>query len=61
MRIEHSPYALEAPRRANKRKMAWGSAQTFERARFGQGNPRKAKPNPLIVLGGFWLGFAGFG
>jgi hypothetical protein len=37
-----------------KEKMARGSAQPFEKARFGEGNPR-------ISLAQIWPGFAGFG
>jgi hypothetical protein len=40
---------------------AQGSAQALEKARFGQGNPRKSEGFPLIGFGGAWLGFAGLG
>jgi hypothetical protein len=44
-----------------KEKMAGESAQLFEKVRFGQENPSQGKPFSLIVLGGTWLDFAGFG
>jgi hypothetical protein len=44
-----------------KKKMAWGSAQPLEKARFGQGNPRKCKLFSLIFFGWAWPGFAGLG
>jgi hypothetical protein len=44
-----------------KEKRAWGSAQAFEKARFGQENPRKSKLFPLIFFARPWLDFAGFG
>jgi hypothetical protein len=54
---------VEAPRRAGaaKKKGPGGSVQAFEKARFGQGNPRKSKPFPLIVFASPWFDFAGFG
>jgi len=44
-----------------KKKMAWGSAQPLEKARFGQGNQRKCKPFSLIFFGLAWPDFAGLG
>jgi hypothetical protein len=44
-----------------KKKMPRGSAQPLEKARFGQGNPRKSKPFSLMDFAQAWLGFAGFG
>jgi len=49
----------EAPQQ--RKKWPRGSAQPLENARFGQGNPRKSKPFPLIVFARAWLDFAGFG
>jgi hypothetical protein len=43
------------------KKVPRGSAQAFEKVRFGQGNPRKSKPFSWSFLGPAWLGFAGFG
>jgi hypothetical protein len=47
--------------RRKTKKVPRGSAQAFEKARFGQGNPRKSKPFSWSFLGPAWLGFAGFG
>jgi hypothetical protein len=44
-----------------KKKGLGGSAQAFEKARFGQGNPRISKPFPLKNSAPAWLDFAGFG
>jgi hypothetical protein len=44
-----------------KKKLPGGSAEPFEKARFGRENPRKSKLFPLIVFGPAWPGFAGFG
>jgi hypothetical protein len=41
-----------------KEKRAWGSAQAFEKARFGQENPRKSKLFSLIGLVQVWAGLA---
>jgi hypothetical protein len=50
-----------AGEREQKKKMPGGSAQAFEKARFGQENPRKSKSFPLPLFGPAWLDFAGFG
>jgi len=53
---------IEAAFAAAKRKKApWGSAEPFEKARFGRDNPRKSKPFPLIFFGPAWPDLAGFG
>jgi hypothetical protein len=53
---------IEAASAAAKRKKApGGSAEPFEKARFGQENPRKSKAFPLIFFGPAWPDFAGFG
>jgi hypothetical protein len=39
---------------AQEEKMRWGSAQPFDGARFGEGNPR-------IFFDCLWPGLAGFG
>ena len=46
------PRRLEAPNWPKKKKCPGGSAQAFEKARFGEGNPR-------IFFDLFWPGFAG--
>src|SRR5215469_4659296 len=49
---------------ARKEKSCGGSAQPFEKAQNGQGNPRKSKPFPLIDfdrLGWILLDLAQFG
>jgi hypothetical protein len=38
-----------------------GSLQPFEKAQFGQENPRKSKPFPLIYFARLGRGLAGFG
>jgi hypothetical protein len=52
---------IEAAFPAAKEKKPWGSPEPFEKARFGQANPRKLKLFPLIFFGRAWPGFAGFG
>jgi hypothetical protein len=44
-----------------KKKIAAGSAQTLEKARFGEANPSQSKLFPLIFFGRALPGFAGFG
>jgi hypothetical protein len=44
---------VAAGKEEEKEKCRWGSAQAFEKARSGEGNPR-------ISLAQIWLGFAGF-
>jgi hypothetical protein len=46
---------------AKRKKVPGGSAEPFEKARFGRENPRKSKLFPLIFFGPAWPGFAGFG
>jgi hypothetical protein len=53
--------AIRAAKLLNKEKWPRGSAQPLENARFGQDNPKKSKPFPLIFFARAWLDFAGFG
>ena len=59
------PHRRNSGERANqggKRKKApGGSAEVLEKARFGQGNPRKSKRIPLLSLAGIRPGLARFG
>jgi hypothetical protein len=54
--MRHGPNAPDWEKREN----GTGSAQPFEKARFGQGNPREFKKNPLIFFDQPWPDFAGF-
>jgi hypothetical protein len=51
---ENEGSKVAAGNEVEKGKMPRGSAQVFEKARFGEGNPR-------ISLAQIWPGFAGFG
>ena len=44
-----------AEKGGGKEFLAWGSAEPIEKARFGQGNPRKSKPFSLLDLAKFGI------
>jgi hypothetical protein len=58
--VVQNRYALDRRKSGAKEKMAWGSAQPIEKARFGQADQRESKVFPLIVFAPFCPGFAGF-
>jgi hypothetical protein len=54
------PRPRRGEQEAKRKKIARGSAQPIEKARFGQENATESKPFSLIVFAPFCPGFAGF-